>query len=136
MRRNFINLKIGAILFLILIFYIGLFFISNLVDERQSYQQQVIRDIAKEQIRPQQVIAPYLKLPYQLSSCYIGSSPDNIEGIFDGYKEMSLLSKFGGGIGWDWNSIRSLGGIVTGKRSEEHTSNSSHSGESRMPSSA
>jgi inner membrane protein len=63
MRRNFINLKIGAILFLILIFYIGLFFISNLVDERQSYQQQVIQDIAKEQIRPQQVIAPYLKLP-------------------------------------------------------------------------
>lgn len=61
MRRNFINLKIGAVLFLILIFYIGLFFISNLVDERQSYQQQVIQDIAKEQIRPQQVIAPYLK---------------------------------------------------------------------------
>ena len=23
---------------------------------------------------------------HQLSSCYIGSSPDNIEGIFDGYK--------------------------------------------------
>lgn len=68
MRRNFINLKIGAILFLILIFYIGLFFISNLVDERQSYQQQVIRDIAKEQIRPQQVIAPYLKLPYQIQT--------------------------------------------------------------------
>ena len=43
---------------------------------------------------------------HQLSSCYIGSSPDNIEGIFDGYKEMALLSKFGGGIGWDWNQIR------------------------------
>jgi len=68
MRRNSINLKIGAILFLILIFYIGLFFISNLVDERQSYQQQVIQDIAKEQIRPQQVVAPYLKLPYQVQS--------------------------------------------------------------------
>ncbi len=38
---------------------------------------------------------------HQLSSCYIGSSPDNIEGIFDGYKEMALLSKYGGGIGWD-----------------------------------
>ncbi len=37
---------------------------------------------------------------HQLSSCYIGSTPDNIEGIFDGYKEMALLSKFGGGIGW------------------------------------
>lgn len=43
---------------------------------------------------------------HQLSSCYIGSSPDNIEGIFDGYKEQALLSKFGGGIGWDWNLIR------------------------------
>lgn len=68
MRRNFIYLKIGAILFLILVFYIGLFFISNLVNERQSYQQQVIRDIANEQIRPQQVIAPYLKLPYQVQT--------------------------------------------------------------------
>ncbi|MEQ1312042.1 cell envelope integrity protein CreD [Acinetobacter sp. XH1639] len=68
MRRNFINLKIGAILFLILVFYIGLFFISNLVTERQSYQQQVIRDIANEQIRPQQLIAPYLKLPYQVQT--------------------------------------------------------------------
>ena len=43
---------------------------------------------------------------HQLSSCYIGSSPDNIEGIFDSYKEQALLSKFGGGIGWDWNLIR------------------------------
>ena len=54
---------------------------------------------------------------HQLSSCYIGSSPDNIEGIFDGYKEMALLSKFGGGIGWDWNSIRALGGVIDGHKS-------------------
>ncbi|EOI5253856.1 ribonucleotide reductase N-terminal alpha domain-containing protein, partial [Campylobacter jejuni] len=40
---------------------------------------------------------------HQLSSCYIGSTPDNIEGIFDSYQEMALLSKFGGGIGWDWS---------------------------------
>ena len=43
---------------------------------------------------------------HQLSSCYIGASPDNIEGIFDAYKEQALLSKYGGGIGWDWNQIR------------------------------
>ncbi len=54
---------------------------------------------------------------HQLSSCYIGSSPDNIEGIFDGYKEMSLLSKYGGGIGWDWNQIRSLGGVIDDHKS-------------------
>ena len=54
---------------------------------------------------------------HQLSSCYIGSSPDNIEGIFDGYKEMALLSKYGGGIGWDWNQIRSFGGSIDGHKS-------------------
>ncbi|MDK2062768.1 ribonucleoside-diphosphate reductase subunit alpha [Aliarcobacter butzleri] len=49
---------------------------------------------------------------HQLSSCYIGSSPDNIEGIFDAYKEMALLSKFGGGIGWDWNLIRAQADMI------------------------
>jgi len=53
---------------------------------------------------------------HQLSSCYIGSTPDNIEGIFDSYKEMSLLSKFGGGIGWDWNMVRSMGGMIDGHK--------------------
>ena len=54
---------------------------------------------------------------HQLSSCYIGSSPDNIEGIFDGYQEMALLSKYGGGIGWDWNQIRALGGVIDDHKS-------------------
>ena len=42
----------------------------------------------------------------QLSSCYQGVTPDVIEGIFDTYKDQSLLSKFGGGIGWDWALAR------------------------------
>ena len=45
-------------------------------------------------------------------NCFIGASPDNIEGIFDSYKEMALLSKHGGGIGWDWHDIRSMGGPI------------------------
>jgi ribonucleoside-diphosphate reductase alpha chain len=53
---------------------------------------------------------------HQLSSCYIGSSPDNIEGIFDSYKEMALLSKFGGGIGWDWTQVRSMGSSIDGHK--------------------
>jgi ribonucleoside-diphosphate reductase alpha chain len=53
---------------------------------------------------------------HQLSSCYIGSTPDNIEGIFDGYKEMALLSKFGGGIGWDWSKVRGMGGQIDGHK--------------------
>ena len=53
---------------------------------------------------------------HQLSSCYIGSTPDNIEGIFDSYKEMALLSKFGGGIGWDWTQVRSMGSYIDGHK--------------------
>ncbi len=53
---------------------------------------------------------------HQLSSCYVGSSPDNIEGIFDGYKEMALLSKFGGGIGWDWCKVRGIGSSIDGHK--------------------
>jgi len=53
---------------------------------------------------------------HQLSSCYIGSTPDNIEGIFDAYQEMAMLSKFGGGIGWDWTGIRSMGSFIDGHK--------------------
>jgi len=49
---------------------------------------------------------------HQLSSCYVGSMNDNIEGIFDDYKEMALLSKYGGGIGWDFSKIRALGSFI------------------------
>jgi len=49
---------------------------------------------------------------HQLSSCYIGSTPDNIEGIFDTYREQALLSKFGGGIGWDWMQVRGQGSYI------------------------
>jgi len=49
---------------------------------------------------------------HQLSSCYVGSTPDNIEGIFDTFKDIALLSKFGGGVGWDWNDVRGIGSMI------------------------
>jgi len=48
----------------------------------------------------------------QCFSCYVGSTADNIESIFDTYKEQALISKWGGGIGWDWSMVRALGGII------------------------
>ncbi len=53
---------------------------------------------------------------HQLSSCYVGSIADNIEGIFDSYKEMALLSKYGGGVGWDFSKIRALGSFIDGHK--------------------
>ena len=52
----------------------------------------------------------------QLSSCYQGSTDDSIEGIFDTYKWQALLSKFGGGIGWDWSLVRALGSFIDGHK--------------------
>ena len=55
-------------------------------------------------------------LKNQASSCYITSIPDTIEGIFDGYKEMALLSKFGGGIGADFSQVRASGSSINGNK--------------------
>lgn len=55
-------------------------------------------------------------LKNQASSCYITSIPDTIEGIFDAYKEMSLLSKFGGGIGSDFSQVRASGSSINGNK--------------------
>jgi len=49
-------------------------------------------------------------------SCFVGTTPDSLDGIFDSYKEMAFISKFGGGIGWDWSRIRAGGGPIDGHK--------------------
>ena len=49
----------------------------------------------------------------QLSSCYVGMVPDDLEKIFDmGFKQNAMLSKFAGGIGSDWTSVRASGSPI------------------------
>lgn len=45
-------------------------------------------------------------------SCFVGSGEDNINSIFGGFHNQALISKGGGGIGWDWTRIRALGGTI------------------------
>jgi len=45
-------------------------------------------------------------------SCAVGSTPDNLEGIFNTYSEQAQGSKHGTGFGWDWTRVRALGGII------------------------
>lgn len=47
-------------------------------------------------------------------SCAVGSMPDDLEGIFDSFKEIGLGSKFGTGWGYDVTRIRALGGQIRG----------------------
>jgi len=50
----------------------------------------------------------------QLSSCYLTSVPDDLDGIYESLKENALLSKWSGGLGNDWTRIRALGARIAG----------------------
>ncbi len=50
----------------------------------------------------------------QLSSCYLTTVSDDLEGIYQGIKENALLQKYAGGLGNDWTPVRSLGARIKG----------------------
>ena len=50
----------------------------------------------------------------QLSSCYLTTVPDHLEGIFRAYQENALLAKFAGGLGNDWTRVRAMGSRIKG----------------------
>lgn len=50
----------------------------------------------------------------QLSSCYLSTVPDHLEGIYDAIKDNALLSKFAGGLGNDWTPVRSMNAYIKG----------------------
>lgn len=50
----------------------------------------------------------------QLSSCYLTTVPDDLDGIFCAIKDDALLSKYAGGLGNDWSRIRALGAHIKG----------------------
>ncbi|BAL97568.1 ribonucleoside-diphosphate reductase subunit alpha [Rubrivivax gelatinosus] len=50
----------------------------------------------------------------QLSSCYLTTVADDLEGIYEALKENALLSKFAGGLGNDWTPVRALGSHIKG----------------------
>jgi len=54
----------------------------------------------------------------QLSSCYLTTVPDDLEGIYEAIKENALLSKFAGGLGNDWTRVRALGSRIKGTNGE------------------
>jgi ribonucleoside-diphosphate reductase alpha chain len=50
----------------------------------------------------------------QLSSCYLTTVADNLEGIYEAIKENALLAKYAGGLGNDWTPVRALGSHIKG----------------------
>ncbi len=50
----------------------------------------------------------------QLSSCYLTTVSDDLDGIYQAIKENALLQKYAGGLGNDWTPIRALGSRIKG----------------------
>ncbi len=92
-------------------------FLAQREENRQEWAIKFYDMISKFEVMMATPTLSNARTPrHQLSSCYIGSTPDNIEGIFDAYEEMAMLSKFGGGIGWDWTRVRSMGSFIDGHK--------------------
>ncbi|MCX5579803.1 ribonucleoside-diphosphate reductase subunit alpha [Kaistia terrae] len=54
----------------------------------------------------------------QLSSCFLTTVPDDLEGIFKSVKDNALLAKYSGGLGNDWSRVRGLGAHIKGTNGE------------------
>ena len=50
----------------------------------------------------------------QLSSCYLTTVPDDLDGIYNAIKDNALLSKYAGGLGNDWTRVRGMGSHIKG----------------------
>ncbi len=50
----------------------------------------------------------------QLSSCYLTTVPDNLDGIYGAIRDNAMLSKWAGGLGNDWTPVRALGSYIKG----------------------
>jgi len=50
----------------------------------------------------------------QLSSCYLTTVPDDLDGIYGAIKDNALLSKYAGGLGNDWTQVRAIGAHIKG----------------------
>lgn len=50
----------------------------------------------------------------QLSSCFLTTVSDDLDGIFKSIKDNALLAKYSGGLGNDWTRVRGLGAHIKG----------------------
>ena len=54
----------------------------------------------------------------QLSSCFLTTVADDLDGIFKAIKDNALLAKYSGGLGNDWTRVRGLGAHIKGTNGE------------------
>lgn len=97
MQKNFLSIKIIAIVGLITLFFFSLLFISGLVSERQAYQHSFIQDISQSQISAQSVISPFIRVSYTENTTCIDDQKKT-------YPCTQTFWRFIGAENTDWNA--------------------------------
>lgn len=74
-----LTIKLAIIAMVCLMFFIGLMFISSLVDERQAYHDEVISDIKASHVSSQLMVTPFLIAEYDHEIRYIFPTKSDIK---------------------------------------------------------
>lgn len=88
-------------------------YLAHKEDDKQKWAKRFYNLISKFDVMAATPTLSNARLAkHQLSSCFVGSNDDSLDGIFDGYKEKAFLSKLGGGVGWDWGQVRAQDSVI------------------------
>lgn len=85
------------------------------VNDRMGWVQRFYDMLSKMQVTMATPTLSNARKPYhQLSSCFIDTVPDSLEGIYRSIDNFAQVSKFGGGMGMYLGKVRATGGSIRG----------------------
>ena len=87
----------------------------NEVKNRDEWVRRFYDMLSTQQVTMATPTLSNARKPYhQLSSCFVDTVPDSLEGIYHSIDSFSKVSKFGGGMGLYFGKVRATGGTIRG----------------------
>lgn len=94
---------------------IALHLAMNEPEDRMAWVQKFYNMLSKLQVTMATPTLSNARKPFhQLSSCFIDTVPDSLEGIYRSIDNFAQVSKFGGGMGLYFGKVRAAGGNIRG----------------------
>lgn len=84
-------------------------------DDRLIWVRRIYDSLSKLEVTMATPTLSNARKPsHQLSSCFIDTVPDSLDGIYRSLDNFSQVSKFGGGMGMYFGKVRATGGNIRG----------------------
>ena len=94
---------------------IALHLAMNEKTDRMSWVKRFYDMLSRLEVTMATPTLPNARKPFhQLSSCFIDTVPDSLEGIYRSIDNFAMVSKFGGGMGMYFGKVRAAGGKIRG----------------------